>query len=218
MTPYLSFFLLAFSSFFSLINPLAAAPVFIGLTAGEERAEKRRVAFKATLTAAITLVIFVVLGELIFKFFGLSIHGFRIAGGILFFGMGYEMLQGKDSAFKSTPAEHAAAAHQRPDIAVTPLGIPLICGPGSISNAIILTRDAHDFLRQSILISTIILVLFMTYIVMLAGDRLIEFLGETGLKVAKRIMGLIVMVIAVEFIVAGIRPLLFEIIQKAVRP
>lgn len=216
MAVYLSFFLLAFSSFFSLINPLAVAPVFVGLTEGQDRLTKKRTAFKATVTAAITLVVFVVLGEVIFKFFGLSIHGFRIAGGILFFGMGYDMLQAKDSAFKSTASEKEAAA-QQPDVGVTPLGIPMICGPGSISNAIIMTRDAHSNIQLIILISTILLILVMTYWTLLAGDRLIAFLGETGLKVAKRIMGLIVMVIAVEFIVAGSKPILIEVIRTAVR-
>ncbi|MCK6513110.1 MarC family protein [Myxococcota bacterium] len=217
MTMYLSFFLLAFSSFFSLINPLAVAPVFVGLTEGLDRTLKRQIAFKATLTAAITLVIFVVLGEVIFKFFGLSIHGFRIAGGVLFFGMGYDMLQAKDTAFKSTASETQAAMQKGPDVGITPLGIPMICGPGSISNAIIMTRDAHSNIQLVILIATILLILFLTYIILLAGDRLIAFFGETGLKVAKRIMGLIVMVIAVEFIIAGSKPILIEVIRQATR-
>lgn len=204
------------SSFLSLINPLAAAPLFSSLSAHETPQEKRRSSFKASLTTALALILFVAIGEFIFRFFGLTVHGFRIAGGVVFFAMGYEMLQAKDSAFKTTQDEKNAAA-ETSDYAITPLGIPMLCGPGSLSNAIILSRDATTWLHTGLLILSIVLVSIVTYFTLVGADGIVKLLGTTGLKVVKRIMGLILMVIAVEFIIAGSKPILIDILSQAAK-
>lgn len=216
LSVYINFAVLCFSSFFSLINPLAAAPVFSSLTTTHSLHLKKKISRKASIFTAVALVIFVLVGELIFQFFGLTIHGFRIAGGILFFGMGINMLQAKDSEYKTTP-EEVDDAGQKADFAITPLGIPMLCGPGAISNAMILSRDAGDLFQKTILIVSIALVSLLTYLILVGADRIVEILGQTGIRVLKRIMGLIVMVVAVEFIVAGTRPILMDIITQAIR-
>lgn len=214
--PYFNFFILSFSSFFSLINPVATAPVFSTLTANESAASKREKSWRASVITAVALIVFVIVGELIFKFFGLTIDGFRIAGGILFFGMGINMLQARDSGYKTTPQEVDDAGHKA-DYVVTPLAIPMLCGPGAISNAMILSRDAEDLIQKAILIVTIVLVSFLIYLIFVGADRVVKFLGPTGINIMKRVMGLIVTVIAVEFVVAGARPILTSIIAQAIQ-
>lgn len=206
MKAHISFFLLGFSSFLSLINPLAVAPMFATMTLDQSSRQKTRTALRASVTAAVTLILFVLLGELIFRFFGLTVHGFRIAGGILFFGMGYSMLHAQDPPVKTSEAEQEAA-QQKADVAITPLAIPMLCGPGALSNAMILSRDASSWFQQGVLIFSILVVSLLIYLTLVGADRIVKWLGPTGINVVRRIMGLIIMVIAVEFVVAGARPI-----------
>ena len=202
-----SFFILSFSSLFTLVDPLGFAPIFLSLVEGMDKHQKIRVARKGVLTASIVLLVFWSLGRLIFSFFGITVDAFRIAGGILFFKLGMNMLEAKISRTRSTPKEEAEA-EEKEDIAYTPIGIPLIAGPGAITSVMILSSEATSIANKGILLIVILLVMFITYITFITADALTNKLGTTGLRIMQRIMGLILMVIAVQFIIAGIEPII----------
>ncbi|WP_052599985.1 MarC family protein [Aureispira sp. CCB-QB1] len=208
MTENIAFALLCFTSFFSLMNPLGIMPVFITMTSNLEDIDQRRTARKAMVAAFLTLLAFAFSGQLLFNFFGISVNSFRIVGGIIFFQMGADMLQarlGKVKVPKHEIEEYVA------DISITPLAIPMICGPGCISNAIVLMEDATSVEQKAILIGMISLVCLLTYIILFSSTKISNFLGETGNNVLMRLMGLILMVIAVEFFLSGAKPILADI-------
>ena len=205
MNDLVEYSLKAFASFFSLINPLGIMPVFMSMTNGLNQRQRKAVAFKASLTAFIMLILFALAGQLIFNFFSITVDSFRIVGGIIFFMMGYEMLQARLSRVKITPEEEAGYVT---DISITPLAIPIICGPGAITNAIIFWDDAAGWLERFVLLAVIFVIIFITWLVLVGAGRIMNFLGDTGNKIMLRLMGLIVMVIAVEFFFAGLRPIL----------
>lgn len=201
---------LYFMSFFSIINPLGVMPVFMTMTSDISEKQRKRTAIKAVITAFITLMLFALGGQLMFGFFGISVNSFRVVGGIIFFMMGYEMLHARMSRIKM---DDEMVRKYVDDISVTPLGIPMIAGPGAITNSIVLMEDSTTIELKVILILSIIATLLLTLIVLLAGGKLIRFLGDTGNKIMIKLMGLIVMVIAVEFFFAGLKPILREILN-----
>ncbi|RLD43731.1 MAG: antibiotic resistance protein MarC [Bacteroidetes bacterium] len=208
MQETINFALFAFTSFLALINPIGVAPVFLAMTGDLTVAQRRKTAIKATITAFFTLTLFAFAGQLMFKFFGISVNGFRIAGGVIFFMMGYEMLNARISRLKYNSDDVESAIE---DIAITPLGIPMLAGPGSITNAIVLMQDAQGIENQLVLPIAIFLVMLLTLITFLGAGTIIKFIGETGNKIMLKLMGLIMMVIAVEFFFAGLKPILRDI-------
>jgi len=212
MTELLTFFLLAFTTYITIINPLSIMPMFLTMTEGLSDNQKRMVAWKAVVAAFITMVFFAFTGNLVFEFFNITANGFRVAGGIIFFMIGYDMLQAKNVRMRVGKKEVATVVS---DISVTPLGIPMICGPGAITNSILLMQQAGNPLQQAVLVLVMALIVFITFIVLLGSGRISNWIGPTGNKVMMRIMGLIVMVIAVEFFFSGLKPILVDIIQSA---
>ena len=210
MNDYIEYALKAFASFFSLINPLGIMPVFMSMTTSLTSRQRKNVAFKASLTAFITLLLFAFAGQLVFSFFSISVDSFRIVGGIIFFMMGYEMLQARISKVKLVPEEESSYIT---DISITPLAIPMICGPGAITNAIVFWEDAENMQHKIILLAIIFVIIFITWLILVSATKIMNILGETGNKILMRLMGLIVMVIAVEFFFAGLRPILQDIIR-----
>lgn len=210
MNDTLSFGLLCFTSFFTLINPLSTMPVFMTMTAGLTDKERTRTARKASIVALITIVIFALSGQLLFKFFGISVNSFRVVGGVIFFIMGMDMLQARLGQVKIKDSEVKTYVN---DISVTPLVIPMICGPGAITNSIVLMEDASTITRKIILFSMILVVMFITYLVFYSSSRILKILGQTGINVMMRLMGLIVMVIAVEFFFSGLKPIILDMIK-----
>ncbi|MGC8865482.1 MAG: MarC family protein [Bacteroidales bacterium] len=202
--------LLVFTSFFSLINPLGAMPVFMTMTSRLNEREKKRTALRACITAFATLMVFAFTGQLLFKVFGISVNGFRIVGGVIFFLMGYDMLNARISRIKISKKD---VKEYVDDISITPLGIPILAGPGSITNSIVLMEDAHGLTARLILIVAILLVLIIAYFSLVGSGQFLRLVGETGNKVLTKLMGLIVMVIAVEFFVSGIKPIVRDILM-----
>lgn len=211
MNELLAFGLLGFTSFFTLINPLGAMPIFMTMTAELNPAERVRTARKASIVAFLTIIFFAFTGQLLFKFFGISVNSLRVVGGVIFFMMGMDMLQARLTRIKL--AENEVKKYVN-DISITPLAIPMICGPGAITNAIILMQDATTFDKKLILVASIFLVILITFLVLYSSSKIIKTLGETGNNVLMRLMGLIVMVIAVEFFIAGVKPVIMEILGK----
>ena len=201
--------LLYFASFFSLINPLGSMPVFLTMTSNLNKKERSRTAIKAVLTAFITLMIFAFGGQMLFQFFGISVDSFRIVGGIIFFMMGYDMLNARLSSLKNL--NHDEVKDYVDDISITPLGIPMIAGPGAITNSIVLMQDSETLTMKLVLIAVIVFTMLLTLAIYIGGSTIVKFLGETGNKIMLKLMGLIVMVIAVEFFFAGLTPILRNI-------
>ena len=211
MTDIYSFALLAFTAFFTIINPLGTMPIFMSMTSTLSKERRKQTAKKATIVAFLTILAFAFSGQILFKFFGISVNSFRVVGGIIFFMMGWDMLQARMGQFKHTDDEKEIDAYVE-DISITPLAIPMICGPGAITNAIILMEDAANMYQKAVLILVIAFVLLLTYVILVGASKITEKLGSTGNKVMMRLMGLIVMVIAVEFFFSGLKPIIQDII------
>jgi multiple antibiotic resistance protein len=210
MNEIMSFALLSFTSFFTLINPLGTMPIFMTMTSDLEHKSRVKTAKKAVIVSFFLLVLFALSGQLLFKFFGISVNSFRIVGGVIFFLMGMDMLQARLGKVKVKESEVKKYVN---DISVTPLAIPMICGPGSLTNAIVLMEDAVTIGQKVVLFGSIFIVLLLTYLILISSTKIIRFLGETGNNVMMRIMGLIVMVIAVEFFFSGLKPILIDILN-----
>ncbi len=210
MNELFTFGLLCFTSFFTLINPLGSLPVFMTMTAELEQRQRIKTAKKAVVVAFIVTLTFAFTGQLLFKFFGISVNSFRIVGGVIFFIMGMDMLQARLGKVKIKESEIKTYVA---DISITPLAIPMICGPGAITNAIVLMEDATTPALKIVLILTIGLMMGLTYLIYYSGSRIIKFLGETGNNVMMRLMGLILMVIAVEFFFSGLKPMVLDMMK-----
>lgn len=207
-----TFFLVTFVSIFTMIDPLGNVPVFIALTEGLGPRDVRRVAGRAILTALFILILFQFAGQAIFGLFHISSNSLQIVGGVIFFVTGYEMLQARitRSLHDNGPSDRQYAN----DIAITPLGIPMICGPGAITTVILRMADAETALKQGLITLVIILALLITFLMLIGAKSILRFLGESGNKVLLRMMGLIVMAIAVELFFSGLTPYIKAMLSK----
>lgn len=211
-----SFAVLCFSSLFVIIDPIAVAPVFVGMTDGQVDLERRRSAMRACAVALGVLLVFATAGGLIFRLFGITMEAFRIAGGILFFVMAMKMLAGD---------EHRPAAPVGPDgaplrvtagdPAVVPLGVPLICGPGAISTVMVLMGQSNSAGRVVSLLSAIVLVVAATAILLVLSPRVMRRFGKTGVELTTKVMGLLCCVIGIQFVIDGVRPIAIDILSAA---
>lgn len=211
MEDSLNFALLCFTSFLTLINPLGLMPVFLTMTASLDSKAREKTARKAIIVAFIALIMFALTGEFIFNFFGISVNSFRVVGGIIFFIMGMDMLNARLASMKIKSDE---VKEYISDISITPLAIPMICGPGAITNSIVMWQDAGSNINRLIMIGVIATMMLITYLSLWGGSSISKFMGETGIKIMMRLMGLIVMVIAVEFFFSGLSPILKGIISN----
>ncbi len=209
-SPIFEFALLSFVSMFTMVNPLGVVPVYTAMTAKLSPQESHRVARKATFTALIILLAFALTGQWIFRFFSISVNSLRVVGGVIFFFMGYEMLQARLTRIQfddETTHEYIN------DISITPLGIPIVCGPGAITTSILLMNESKSAMQSGIVLGIIILMMLLTYVLLLGSKQVTHLIGENGNKVMLRLMGLIVMVIAVEFFFNGLTPIVREILK-----
>lgn len=187
-------------------------PIFMTMTASLSDEKRKTTAKKASLVAFITIIAFAFSGQVLFNFFGISVNSFRIVGGVIFFAMGWDMLQARLGNIKHSDDESKIDAYVD-DISVTPLAIPMICGPGAITNAIILMEESETIPKKILLISVIFVVLLLTYLILIGASKITHKLGATGNKVMMRLMGLIVMVIAVEFFFSGLKPIILSMLN-----
>jgi len=209
MTEYITFGILCFTTFFTIINPIGVMPVFMTMTKELDKKDRNLTAKKAILTSFITLVVFAFSGQILFSFFGISVNSFRVVGGVIFFLMGMDMLQARLGTVKVKPEEIKTYVS---DISITPLAIPMITGPGAITNVIVLMEDAEAIELKLVLLGAILLVFAITLSILLSATKIIKILGTTGNNVLMRLMGLIIMVIAVEFFLSGFKPILKDIL------
>ncbi len=185
-----------------IINPFSTAPMFLAITDGDTAAERAEQARKAVIYMVAILATFLIGGSFIMNFFGLSLPGLRIAGGILVAGVGMRMLYPKDN-HDQTRLEHKESKHKR-DVSFTPLAMPSLAGPGAISVTIGLTTLATDWVDYIAIFAGILVVAAVVYAVMRAATRLVGVLGVNGLHAMTKIMGFLILCVGVQFVVNGI--------------
>ena len=193
-----TFVLTVFTGFFAVMNPIANVPIFLGLVGDANEQTKKGISKKATLTAFIIVVVFVILGKFIFELFGITIPAFKITGGFLIFYIGFEMLQSKKSDIKHTKEEVDEG------IAVSPLAIPILAGPGTIITATNFVTDAN-YVHIAIVITVFAFMCYLTYLAFVLSDRIIEKFGNNIIVVIGKIMGLIIAIIGTNMIIEGVK-------------
>jgi multiple antibiotic resistance protein len=203
LSDYIQFATLAFTSLLAIVNPLGAVPVFIAMTANYERAHRAATLRRAVFTAFVVMVAFALLGTWILRFFGITTHAFQIAGGIIFFGIGWDMLHARRSGVKTTAEEETEGA-AREDIGIIPLGLPSLAGPGAITTVIALESQALTLAQSVSIYASILLVVLISWLVLAAAPYVTRKLGQAGMNVFTRIMGLLAMVVGAQFVINGV--------------
>jgi len=194
-----------FMGFFAIMNPLANTPVFLGLTSGTDRDTRRAIAGRALLLSFGIILIFAAAGKLIFEVFGITLPAFRIMGGVLVALVGYQMLHGGESSSVQDPSDDdkARSTQAELDVAISPLAMPILAGPGTIATA--MNYASTGGLREFLVSMVAFLVLCaITYAFFVSGERLVRYLGQNGIRVVTRLMGLILAVIGVQMLISGV--------------
>jgi multiple antibiotic resistance protein len=196
--------LLIFTSVLFIVDPFAVIPTFLAMTVRDTPAQRRILARRGAWTCAVTLIAFALGGSLIFKIFGITIGAFKIAGGVLIGLNALDMVQARRSQQRETPVETAEGL-QKDDIGIMPLGVPMLAGPGAISTVMVLALGAKSTAASAAIYVSIFLTALISYLVLSAASLVERRLGQTGMRILTRIMGLVLSAIAVQFIVDGIR-------------
>jgi multiple antibiotic resistance protein len=208
MDALLTFFVTAFVSIFVTLDAVGNVPIFLSITPHSSEAERAAMVTRAALAVFAVLVLFATLGNFIFKFFGVTIEAFRIVAGLLLLKIAFDMLEARPARVRHTPEEDAEGA-QREDIAIIPLAIPLLSGPGTISSVIALTgqvaKSPNVLPAFALLFLAIALNALIAFIVLRSATAVTRLLKESGMRIFTRIMGLILAAIAVQFVLTGIK-------------
>lgn len=200
----LSFGLTCFTSLFSIVDPFAAVPIFLALTSSDTIARRREMALRAALTMLGVMTVFALGGSVIFRFFGITIPAFKIAGGVLLFMMALDMLRAKASETKTSPDETEENLAKE-DVGLIPIGIPLLSGPGAIASVTLLSEKASSWAEEMALLVAIALLALFTWLTLHFANHVARRFGRTGLNLITRIMGLILAATAAQFIVDGVQ-------------
>ncbi|MGB0034546.1 MAG: MarC family protein [Candidatus Acidiferrales bacterium] len=203
LTAGLEFALLALTSVFFLVDPFAVIPMFLAITQDSPKRERRQMARRSAWTCAIVLSSFAIAGSLIFKAFGITLPAFKIAGGIILLQIGLDMLQARPSGTKSTP-EETKEGTAKADASIIPLGMPMLAGPGAISTMMVLVGESHTVWQHVIVYATIVVTSLASFMVLAGADRVRRYMGETGIRILSRLMGLLLVALAVQFVANGL--------------
>lgn len=204
MNEFFLFFIGSFISLFSIVDPMLAVPVFVSLTEKYSAKKRIQIAKDASLYVLGILLVFFIAGGLILRFFGISIEGIRIAGGLMIMATAAEMLQKKERLLPQEQQE----SEEKEDTAFSPLAMPILSGPGSIAVIIGLTSDARIIQHYLIILLVILLVTLICYIFLSLAHIIAQKMGTTMMKSFNRIMGFILLCIGVQYIVNGVMPLI----------
>jgi len=207
--PNLTLFLsTVFLGFFAMLNPIGNTPVFLTMVGDADRKTIKRVALRAVVAAFIIITVFSLFGHVIFKLLNITLPAFQIAGGVIVFFIGYDLLKGRPAAAHKSKKEEPSSTYD--DMAISPLGIPLLAGPGTISTAMNFVGQGNSFLYTIIILLVFGVVCALTYLMFILSNRIAEKLSPSLIKAISRIMGLILSVIAVEMLINGI----FNVIKE----
>jgi multiple antibiotic resistance protein len=195
---------LIFTSVLFIVDPLTAVPSFLAMTARDTPEVRRAMARRGAWTCAITLTAFALGGGLIFRLFGITLGAFKIAGGVLIGLNALDMVQARRSQQKETPVEQAEGL-KKEDVGIIPLGVPMLAGPGAISTVMVLTGASQSTVTTLGVFGAIALTAYISYLTLAAATRVEKRLGQTGMRILTRLMGLVLCAIAVQFIIDGIK-------------
>jgi multiple antibiotic resistance protein len=206
--PIVRFSVLALSSIFFLVDPFAAIPSFLAITHNADATRRRRMARKGALTAFIVLTSFAVAGQLIFRMFGITLPAFEIAGGMILLLIGLDMLEARRSPTQETSGDTEEAAAKE-DAGIVPLGIPMLAGPGAISSVMVLVGQVPHLWhwQMGAILASIAITALVSYWVLAGAGRVRSVLGETGIRILVRIMGLLLVALAMQYFVNGLTDL-----------
>lgn len=200
MNELATFAITVFTGFFAIMNPISNMPIFLTLTEGADKETKQRINLKAVLVAFIIVTVFVLLGNYIFDLFGITIPAFKITGGILIFFVGFEMLQSKKSNIK-----HLKTVNIDENIAISPLAIPILAGPGTIVTATNFVANTTSYMNIAIIILVFALMCFLNYIAFTLSDIIAKKIGDNVISVIGKLMGLIIAIIGTNMIIQGLK-------------
>ena len=203
---YVRFSVLAVSSIFFLVDPFAAIPAFLAITEGADRKRQQRMARRGALTCLIVLMTFALAGKLIFRMFGITLPAFEIAGGVILLLIGIDMIEARRSPTQES-SDETAEATSKDDAGIVPLGIPMLAGPGAISSVMVLVGQAPNHWQMLAILGSITVTAACSFLVLSAAGRIRVFLGETGIRILVRIMGLLLVALAMQFFVNGLADL-----------
>ena len=194
-----------FMGFFAIMNPIANTPVFLGLTAEDDPNVRRKIAAKALILSLIIIIIFSAAGKLIFDLFGITLSSFRIMGGILVALVGYHMLQGGEHSPIQHPSQEdkQKCLDDKLEIAITPLAMPILAGPGTIATAMNFA-SAGGVSEFIVTVGAFFVLCVISYVFFVSGERFVNYIGHNGIKVVTRLMGLILAVIGVQMLILGV--------------
>ena len=201
------FFIKAFTTLFIVIDPLGCLPIFITLTSGQSRSERRKTALKSVITAFVILFFFSIAGKSIFTFFGTSMGAFQVAGGMLLFLIAMNMLKASRSGLSQTISEEMEESKEAEDVSLVPIALPLLAGPSAIASVVVLVEESHNFTSYLAVVASIFLALTITYLIFRVSGIVFRVMGKTGLFLVMRLMGLILAAVSIQFIVDGIKAL-----------
>jgi multiple antibiotic resistance protein len=206
----LKFAVVALSAMFFVVDPIANVPIFLTITASDAPAQRRRIALRAAFATWITLSIFALAGGLIFRAFGISLGAFKIAGGLMLLLMSVDMMRAQPSPTRTSPEEQGeASATARDDIAIFPMAVPMLAGPGAIATVMVLmSRAAWHPVRTTAVFVAVTVTCLAAWLLMRSAANAERLLPKTLLRAFERIMGLLLAAVAVEFIAGGIRDML----------
>jgi len=207
----LQYLIFCLSTLFAVINPLGITPIFVAMTEKYDSETRSKIARKGIITGSVILIVFTLLGSIIFQFYGITVEAFQIMGGVIFFRSGMRMLDAKVGRSRTTESEREEFK-DTDEIAISPIGVPLITGPGAITGVVILSGKAPTNFSVLVLLFSVIISMFIFYFILKAGNYIGQKIGIAGMRVIERMMGLILMVIAVQFIINGIETIANRII------
>jgi multiple antibiotic resistance protein len=196
------FALVTFTSVLFIVDPIAAIPTYLVITQQESPAERRRTARRACIAMTVLLLVFGATGTMLFRAFGITLAAFRTAGGLILWFVAMDMLHGERRTQEGRDELYEGQIKE--DVALTPLAIPMLAGPGAISTAIVLAGQAHGPAQSAVVYASIILTGLISYVSLRLGEPLLGRLGKTGIRVVTRIMGLILAAVAVQFVFSGV--------------
>ena len=197
------FALVTFTSVLFIVDPFAAVPTYLTITQAETPPERRRTARRACIAMTLVLVVFAATGTLIFRAFGITVAAFQVAGGLILWFVASDMLRGERRTQEGR--EELVEGRVKDDVALTPLAIPMLAGPGAISTVIVVSGQARGAAETAIVYGAIVATGIISLVALRLGEPLFGRLGKTGIRVVTRVMGLILAAVAVQFVLSGVK-------------
>ncbi|MFN2398594.1 MAG: MarC family protein [Gemmatimonadaceae bacterium] len=203
MNSFWQFALITFTSILFIVDPIAVVPSYLVITGDETPETRRATARRACIAAAVIMLAFAIGGQYIFKAFGITLPAFRIAGGLILWLVAMDMLRGRRTTQES--AEELVEGEEKEDVAITPLALPMLAGPGAISTVMVLAAQARTLSESVVVYLSILITAFISWVFLRAGENLVMRMGQTGIRVMTRIMGLLLAAVAVQLVLTGVK-------------